>query len=138
MGKPKGCTTRCTKNLTNVAKRTSPFKFFTTHARLRSNFPTAYMDLTSLEPLITLRDFNHITNLLATTRINTYGLGGYNHHGYGHAHGLGNRGYGYGGHGFGKGGYGHGYGGYGFGKGGYGHDNGGYGYGNGGYGHDNG
>jgi len=70
--------------------------------------------------------------------LNTYGLGGYNHHGYGHAHGLGNRGYGYGGHGFGKGGYGHGYGGYGFGKGGYGHDNGGYGYGNGGYGHDNG
>merc|ERR1711874_377867 len=78
--------------------------------------------------------------------LNTYGLGGYNHHGYGHAHGFGHRGYGYG-----KGGYGHGYGGYGYGNGGYGHDNGGSGYDNGevrnngtsdndngDYGHDNG
>merc|ERR1711874_819798 len=65
--------------------------------------------------------------------LNTYGLGGYNHHGYGHAHGFGHRGYGYG-----KGGYEHGYGGYGYGKGGYGQNNGGYDYGNGGYGHDNG
>merc|ERR1712002_1290271 len=90
--------------------------------------------------------------------LNTYGLGGYNHHGYGHAHGHGYGGYGYGNRGYGHGGYGHDNGGYGYddgevrnngtsdndngdyehGKGGYGHDDGGYGHGNGGYGHDNG
>merc|ERR1712083_370858 len=50
-------------------KKTLQFKCFTTLARPKLNFPTAYMDLISSEPFNTFINFNHTTNLSATIRI---------------------------------------------------------------------
>merc|ERR1712002_441705 len=134
-----------------------PAKIKLPHGLYGPHITGAFNYIKGLQPYYTPIGYN--------SYLNTYGLGGYNHHGYGHAHGLGNRGYGKGGYGhdnggygYGNGGYGHDNGGYGYdngevrnngtsdndngdyghGKGGYGHDDGGYDHGNGGYGHDNG